>query len=112
MRKMTDEEIQRVIAAAKWATICTVGQGGRPYAIEATPFYADTNETACFMINPRGGTWKNLQNSGEVLLKYTMASPDLSDWIGVSCSGRGSFVHEPEAIRAGWKLLGAVMGDD
>lgn len=110
MRKLTDEEIMHVIAACNWASICTVGEDGMPYAVEATPFFC--GEETGFMINPRGGTWRNLQHSSKVLLKYTLAAPDLRGWAGVSCFGTGRFVSEPEEIRNGWQALAQVMNTD
>ena len=110
MRKMTDEEIQEIIKRLKWATICSVTVEGQPYAIEATPFY--TEKETCFMINPRGGTWKNMQHNSQVLLKYTLASSDLTIWAGVSCYGQGRFVEDIKAVTKGWELLGQVMGCD
>ena len=110
MRKMTDEEIQKTIDSLNWATICSVTAEGHPYAIEATPFYA--GEEICFMINPRGGTWKNIQHHRRVIIKYTFASPDLKLWAGVSCYGQGRFVDDVENMIKGWQLLGGVMGCD
>ena len=107
---MSPEEMQGVINACKWATICTVSEDGSPYAIEATPFYMDGCH--CFMINPRGGTWKNLNHNARVLLKYTRAAGDLSSWAGVSCLGTGEFIIDEDALREGWRLLGEVMGAD
>ncbi len=110
MRKMTDEEIACVIQKSNWASICTASPAGEPYAVEATPFYY--GEDTCFMINPRGGTWRNMQTSKKVLVKYTIAAQDLRGWIGVSCFGHGRFITNPEEIREGWRLLGLVMGQD
>ena len=110
MRAMTAEETGAVISRCKWATICTVSEDGEPYAIEATPFVMDGRH--CFMINPRGGTWKNLRRNNRVLLKYTLASPALDFWAGVSCRGAGEFVLDGAALREGWRLLGEVMGAD
>ena len=107
---MTEEEMRAVIRACSWANICTCTEQGAPYAIEATPFYMD-GQTG-FMINPRGGTWRNMRHSASVLLKYTLAAPSLRSWAGVSCMGKGRFVDDPEAIREGWRLLGLVMGQD
>lgn len=110
MRKLSDEEIKLVIENSRWASICTVSEDGHPYAIEATPFFYE-NEVA-FMINPRGGTWKNTQEVGKVLLKYTHASRDLSSWIGVSSFGTGRFVTDKDEERKGWMLLGELMRTD
>ena len=110
MRKMTAEEITAALEASKWASICTVSPTGEPYAVEATPF--QFGDETCFMINPRGGTWRNMQARTHVLLKYTLAAPDLKGWIGVSCFGAGRFVSAPDEIREGWRLLGLVMGQD
>lgn len=110
MRIMTAEEMQLVVRGCRWATICTVSPEGRPYAVEATP-YPDGDDT-CFLIHPRGGTWRNLQASPHVLLKYTLASRSLRWWAGVSAHGVGRFDPDPEAIRRGFDLLGAVMASD
>ncbi|MDL2260221.1 hypothetical protein LJB99_05040 [Deltaproteobacteria bacterium OttesenSCG-928-K17] len=107
MRKMTEEEIERVVASCRWATICVATEGDYPYAIEATPFTIGGD--TCFMINPRGGVRKGLRQTGGVLLKYTLASPDLEDWIGVSCFGRGRFIDEPEQVREAWAALGRAL---
>jgi hypothetical protein len=107
---MSEGEIDLVIGTLNWATIVTVSPDGRPYAIEATPFLKD--DCICFMISPRGTTKKNLDFSDRVLLKFTAAAKDLSHWLGVSCQGRGSFVHDPSAIIEGWNLLGQVMQTD
>lgn len=107
---MSEDEMGEVIRNCKWATICTVCEDGSPYAIEATPFHMDGCH--CFMINPRGGTWKNLRHNKRVLLKYTLASEDLGTWAGVSCQGVGEFVTGEEEMREGWRLLGEVMGAD
>jgi nitroimidazol reductase NimA-like FMN-containing flavoprotein (pyridoxamine 5'-phosphate oxidase superfamily) len=107
---MTPDEIDQVIKAAKWASIMTVQSDGRPYAIEATPF--EFNGEIRFMINPGGGTSENIKTSSQVLLKYTLTTPDLAQWIGVSCFGQGRFVDDPEEIRSGWQLLGLVTGED
>jgi hypothetical protein len=107
---MTAEEIIMVTQKAMWATIITVRADGVPYAIEATPF--DTGIETCFMINPNGGTSKNLKSSSHVLLKYTWATDNLKDWMGVSCLGSGRFIQDPAEIRKGWELLGKVMGHD
>ncbi|MDR2611365.1 MAG: hypothetical protein LBG06_00460 [Deltaproteobacteria bacterium] len=110
MRALTHEEIGLLANKAKWATIVTVRPDGRPYAIEATPFYM--GENVCFMINPKGGTRRNLCRSDRVLLKITYASRDLSLWAGVTLEGTGSFSTDPEAIVRGWGILGEVMGMD
>lgn len=110
MRVMTPEEMDGVIARCNWATICTVGEDANPYAIEATPFHMDGCH--CFMINPRGGTWKNLRHNSRVLLKYTLTSPDLRFWAGVSCLGEGEFVLDRDKLLEGWRLLGKVMNTD
>ncbi len=110
MRAMTREEISALIERCLWATVCTVSPEGRPYAVEATPF--PMAGRTCFMINPRGGTWKNLQHNDRVLLKYTLAGADLSFWAGVSCFGRGEFLKDEAALREGWRLLGKVVRAD
>ncbi|MDR0355632.1 MAG: hypothetical protein LBJ64_07830 [Deltaproteobacteria bacterium] len=110
MRAMTQEEITSVTRKALWATIITVRADGVPYAIEGTPFETETE--TCFMINPNGGTSKNLKTSPHVLLKYTFVSEGLRNWMGISCLGSGRFVHDGEQIRQGWFLLGQAMGQD
>ena len=110
MRAMTPEEMRALIRRCAWATICTVGKDGAPYAIEATPFY--TEDDPCFMINPRGGTWSNMQTNSRVLLKYTLTDASLSFWAGVSCHGQGEFARGAEIMREGWRLLGEVMRTD
>ncbi|MDR1051667.1 MAG: hypothetical protein LBP95_11475 [Deltaproteobacteria bacterium] len=110
MRAMTHEEMVMVTRRAKWATIITVRPDGVPYAIEGTPFETETE--ICFMINPNGGTSKNLKGSTHVLLKYTFASDDLEHWMGVSCLGSGRFVRDKKEIVEGWRLLGDVIGVD
>ncbi|MDR1677946.1 MAG: hypothetical protein LBS44_06095 [Deltaproteobacteria bacterium] len=110
MRIMTPDEIILATKRSIWATIITVRPDGVPYAIEATPF--DTETETCFMINPNGGTSRNLKTSNHVLLKYTFATPTLKDWMGISCLGTGRFVNDPDEIRYGWKLLGKVMEQD
>lgn len=107
---MTPEEMEEVIRQCKWATICTVSEDGSPYAIEATPFHM--NGCHCFMINPRGGTWKNLRHNARVLVKYTLASADLGSWAGVSCHGTGEFVIDAGVMLEGWRLLGETLGED
>ncbi len=110
MRVMTVAEMEAAIARCNWATICSVTPQGFPYAIEATPFYMDGCH--CFMINPRGVTWENIQENPHVFLKYTLANADLSLWAGVSCFGTGRFVIDATAVREGWRLLGDVMRTD
>ncbi|MDR0622084.1 MAG: hypothetical protein LBJ61_09440 [Deltaproteobacteria bacterium] len=110
MRTLTAEEIIQITRKAMWATVITVRPDGVPFAIEATPF--DTETETCFMINPNGGTSKNLKASNHVLLKYTFTTQGLKDWMGISCLGSGRFVHEPDEIRLGWDLLGQVMKQD
>ena len=110
MRVMTPEEMEAVISRCNWATICTVDADGLPYAVEATPFRMDGRH--CFMINPRGGTWKNLRHNDNVLLKYTLADAGLHSWAGVSCRGKGDFCLDADSLREGWRLLGQVMGED
>ena len=107
---MTFGEMEEVVRRCNWATICTVSPEGRPYAVEATP-YLDGEDT-CFMIHPRGGTWRNLQARPHVLLKYTLASRSLNWWAGVSAHGVGRFDPDADAIRRGFDLLGAVIGAD
>lgn len=111
MRAMTEPEMEEVIQGAKWVTICTVDSNGSPYAVEATPFVLDDGRICC-MINPRGGTWRNLQHSNKVLLKYTITTPELSPWIGVSCFGTGAFEQNTYMIREGWEKLGKIMNQD
>ncbi|MDO4767211.1 MAG: pyridoxamine 5'-phosphate oxidase family protein [Pseudomonadota bacterium] len=110
MRPMTDEEIATLVRRSKWATICSASSEGVPYAVEATP-YSDGGDV-CFMINPRGGTWKNLCSNPKVLLKYTLTNSRLTWWAGVSAFGTGRFDPDPEAISRGFLLLGEVMGED
>jgi len=110
MRTMNDEEMRQAVGLCRWATICSVDSDCAPYAIEATPFHDGSD--ICFMINPRGGTWRNVQQNPRVLLKFTLASPGLLWWAGVSCHGQGAFDADPAAIRRGWDLLGAVMKQD
>ena len=111
---MTPEEMQTVIAKCSWVSICTVSPDGKPYAIEATPFVMPSaaQDTVCFMINPRGGTWKNLQTNPHVLLKYTFTHGGLHHWAGVSCFGTGEFVNNADAIREGYRVLGEMLGQD
>jgi nitroimidazol reductase NimA-like FMN-containing flavoprotein (pyridoxamine 5'-phosphate oxidase superfamily) len=110
MREMTDEEIGYVLNHAKWGTICTVTPENRPYAVEATP-YRDGGDI-CFMINPGGGTRRNLCQNPHVLVKMTLASRNLSWWAGVSCMGTARFDDDPDAILRGFQRLGRVMGAD
>lgn len=110
MRRMSANEMQAVVGRAKWATICAVDSQARPYAIEATPFELDGE--VCFMINPRGGVARCLDGNARVLLKYTLASPDVSQWAGVSCQGLGRFDPESDALRRGWATLGQRLGVD
>ena len=110
MRSMTASEIDKTIRSCMWATICTVTSEGKPFAIEATPFF--DGEKICFMINPRGSTARNIQKNTDVLLKFTQTNSDLSKWFGVSCFGQGFFAGKAEDIRRGWKLLGRVMKTD
>jgi hypothetical protein len=110
MRTLTSEEIIQLTRKAMWATVITVRPDGVPFAIEATPFVTETE--TCFMINPHGGTAKNLKTSNHVLLKYTFATKELKDWMGISCLGSGRFVRDPDEIRLGWDLLGKVMNQD
>ncbi len=111
MREMTAEEIRNMIKNKPWATICTVCNGQEPYAVEATPFLLADDQIG-FMINPRGTTRKNLLANPQVLIKYTYSSPDLKDWAGVSCFGRGEFCEDKETIANGWKILGKIMNED
>jgi len=133
VREMTDAEMRALVARVRWATICTVSPGGEPYAVEATP-YREGDEV-CFMINPRGTTWRNLcgaghdaglahgrgagqdgadapSGGGRVLLKFTLTNRTLTWWAGVSCYGKGRFDSDPQAIRRGFRLLGDVMTSD
>jgi len=110
MRALTPEEIAQVIERVRWAVICTVCPDSSPYAIEATP-YLD-NGSMCCMINPRGTTWRNLQENQHVLVKLTLSSPCLSSWAGVSCVGTGIFDSDPQSIREGFTALGSVLGVD
>lgn len=107
---MTSEEINLVLKQVKWATICTVSPENRPYAIEATPYLEGGD--ICFMINPRGKTWKNLQINPGVLIKATLADSFLAWWAGVSFAGTGHFDSDREAIQRGFQLLGKVIGSD
>ena len=111
MRPMNPEEIQETLSIGNWASICTVGPNGFPHAIEATPFVDDA-QCLCFMINPRGTTLKNIENNPNVLLKFTLTTPDLGRWIGVSCFGKGRVERDPSALARGWELLGRVMDAD
>ena len=88
MRKMTASEMEKAVRSCRWASICTVMPEGKPYAIEATPFF--DGDRICFMINPHGVTAHNIQSNPNVLLKFTQTNPDLSNWLGVSCFGRGA----------------------
>ena len=110
MRRMSAHEMQALVSRAKWATICAVDPQARPYAIEATPFELDGD--ICFMINPRGGVARCLAENARVLLKYTLASPDVVQWAGVSCQGLGRFDPEAEALGQGWEALGQRLGVD
>ena len=110
MRKMTPEEIRRVIHRSAWAVICAVSPDKEPCAIEATPF--SQGEDICFMINPRGAIHRCLSENDRVLVKFTWTGPNLNPWAGVSCMGRGEFDPDPEARRQGWLELGRIMGAD
>lgn len=110
MRAMREEEMRTLTAQAKWATICSVDESGGPYAIEATPFLMD--DCVCFMISPRGGTFKNVSANDRVLLKYTLTWDGLARWAGVSCFGRGRFVADDALLSRGWRLLGEALGQD
>jgi nitroimidazol reductase NimA-like FMN-containing flavoprotein (pyridoxamine 5'-phosphate oxidase superfamily) len=110
MRPLSAEEIDVLARRAKWATIVTVRPDGRPYAVEATPFF--DGESVCFMINPAGTTRRNLDRSDRVLLKITYSSRDLSLWAGVTLEGTGAFVLDPGAVARGWRLLGEATGED
>lgn len=110
MRPMREEEMRALVERATWATICTVDGSGAPYAIEATPF--QMAGCACFMINPRGGTFTNVAQNPRVLVKYTATWDDLAGWAGVSCFGQGRFVAGADLVAEGWRLLGRVLGQD
>lgn len=110
MRKMAEEEIWDLVTSSNWATICTTGPEGRPYAVEATHFV--TGRSLGFMINPRGRTMRNIEERPDVLLKITRAADDLSSWAGASLFGTARRVTEPDAIAEGWRLLEAVTGAD
>lgn len=110
MRNMTVSEMEKAVRSCMWASICTVTPEGKPYAIEATPFF--DGDRICFMINTRGITAHNIQSNPNVLLKFTQTSLDLSSWLGVSCFGQGLFIREKDDICRGWKLLGLVMKTD
>jgi hypothetical protein len=107
---MSESEIDLLVQNSKWATIISISSDGYPYAIEATPFIMDGD--IGFMINPKGGTSKNMENSNKVLLKYTMNSDKLEVWAGVSLFGIGAFSHDPEVIKKGWEYLGHLLGTD
>jgi len=110
MRRMTSKEIDLVLKQVKWATICTISPENLPYAIEATPYLE--NSDICFMVNPRGQTWKNLQINPSILIKATLADSFLAWWAGVSFAGAGHFDSNREAIQRGFQLLGKVTGSD
>ena len=110
MRKMTEAEIDELIAGSNWATICTVTPNGMPYAVEAT-YFIDGDKIG-FMINPRGTTMQNLAHNSNLLLKITQSSKDLTSWEGVSLFGNGANVNDALEIRKGWDLLGKVMNCD
>ena len=110
MRAMTEEEIDKLAAGSKWATIITIRPDGSPHAIEATPFMMDGD--VGFMINPAGATRKNTDADPRVLLKYTLAENGLKTWAGASIRGEGSFEKDPARIARGWRLLGELLGED
>lgn len=110
MRTMTQQECLSFIYGCLWASIITYGPDSGLYAIEATPFFMDA--AVCFMINPRGGTWKNLRHSPSILLKFTKEADELAQWAGVSLFGTGTFVENGEKIGTGFHRLGERIGCD
>jgi len=111
MRRMTKEEVLFSLEHGNWASICTVDQKNKPYAIEAT-YFLPAKDKIGFMINPRGTTLENISHNPNVLLKITFTNQDLSVWLGTSLFGIGRVVTEIRQMKSGWEELGKVMNAD
>ena len=111
MRKMKQEEIEKILKKQNWATICSVDKECNPYAIEATYFIKEDGSIN-FMINPKGTTMTNIKLNNNVLLKISRASASLSEWFGISCFGKAFNILDKKEIEEGWNLLGKVMKQD
>lgn len=103
MRKMKKSEIDDFINNHTWATLCTVGAEGNPYAVEFNYFLMDGY--ICGLIKPSGATAKNIEHNANVCLKMCKTDDSCREYLAVSCFGRGEFVQDIEGVVKGWDLL-------
>lgn len=103
MRKMSQKEIKQFVDTHTWATLCTVGADGYPYAIEFSHFML--NGYICGLIKPSGLTAKNISNNPNICLKMCKTDDSCKNFTAVSIFGKGEFVHDDEGILNGWDLL-------
>ena len=109
MRKMTDNEIQRLLDEVTWGTLCSVTPKGEPYAVEFT--YFEDGGDFCGIINPSGTIASCIRHQSTVCLKVCESSRLSTGYRGASLFGTASLVdpNNPEEMARIWKVLETRM---
>jgi len=109
MRRMADDEIQRLLDEVTWGTLCSVTPEGEPYAIEFT--YFEDGGDFCGIINPSGIIAACIRHQTSVCLKVCESSRLSTGYRGASLFGAAALVEtkEPEEMARIWQVLETRM---
>ncbi len=109
MRKMTDEEIQKLLTDVTWGTLCGVKPNGEPYAVEFTCF--EDGDDLCGLINPKGEMSSCIRHQPRVCLKVCESSRISTGFRAASFFGTAAYVEPTDAsdMLRTWEVLETRM---
>ncbi len=109
MRKMTDDEIQKLLTDVTWGTLCGVTPGDEPYAVEFTCF--EDGGDLCGLINPNGEMSACIRNQPQVCLKVCESSRLSTGFRAASFFGTAAYVEPagPDEMLRIWNVLETRM---
>ena len=109
MRKMKNEEIEALLHAFGWVTLCMVDPLGNPYATEFSYFL--DNGDICGLVHPRGKAAACIELNPSVCVKICDSDVQCRNYQAVSCFGKACFekLREPDRVAWAWDSLEAQL---
>lgn len=105
MKKMSDEEIEELLAGFGWATLCMTDPDGKPYAIEFS-FFLD-HDDICGLVHPRGRAVACLAANPAVCVKICDSDAQCKSYRVASCFGIATIekLTDPDEVAWAWDRL-------